>query len=141
MPCSVVVVVIVVVVVVVVVGFLLSINCSHHLTDACVIAGKGELITTHLSDQMKEQALKAYLHMKILCTRMYEHGKKDLTMDLNSPGIDVHINHVGDLKGSSIGLPVCACLLALIVGKSLDPGACFIGVSEKLQYHADDDDG
>ena len=54
-----------------------------------------------------------------------------MAMDLNSHDIDVHINRAGDVAyWPSIGLTVAAALLALVMGKSLDPKDCFMGVSD-----------
>ena len=76
---------------------------------------------------MREQASKAYLQVKRMCTSL-----SDRVVDLNSKVIDVHVNHVGELKlkQSYMGMAIVAGMIALMMGKSLDPKACVVGVSD-----------
>ena len=108
-----------------------------------ILTGHGDLITTNMELPMEEQASKAYLHMKMMCSHLPPHRRHDLSMDLTSPDVDIHVNHIVGTKFHTIGLATAAGLLALMVGKTVDPKACFIGVSILALYqiacHGDDD--
>ena len=79
---------------------------------------------------MKEQAFKAYFHLKMLCTEDDSPSPPPgLVVDIFLSSLDVHVNYREGRSFPSIGLAAAVGLLALMKGKAVDPKACFLGVS------------
>ena len=74
----------------------------------------------------------AFVFCKLICSRLLlDHGPDGGVLSVDPyqlEGRDIHINIKGQ-GGFISGLGLVVALLALVMGKAVDPKACFIGVS------------
>ena len=60
---------------------------------------------------------------------MVKQGRGNMiVVDITSSALDVHVNNVGS-KSCRLGLGIAVALLAVIMGRAIDPKSCFVGVS------------